>query len=65
MIEKYGTNAGWMSIVLHRGPYVPISIAVFESSVMFSAFIGEMKLIIFLQYNLYWPQTCAFHVSYP
>lgn len=54
-----------MIVLRHVDCHVPTSMAVFESSVMFFAFNGEMKLIIFLQYNLYWPQTCAFHVSYP
>lgn len=46
-----------MSIVLHHVD--PTSVAAFESLVMFFAFYGEVKLIIFLQYNLYWPQTCV------
>lgn len=71
MIEKYGANAGWMSMIVlhHVDCHVPTSMAVFESSVMFFAFNGEMKLIIFLKYNLYWPQTCVLfmcltHISY-
>ncbi len=40
------------------GLYVPTSIAVFESSVTF-LHLMEKRLIIFLQYSLYWPQTCV------
>ncbi len=63
-VERMPAGCLWCKLHFASwGLYVPSSIAVFDSSV---TFLHLMKtwLIIFLQYSLYWPQTC-FPISYP